>query len=278
MPSPRRYRPRGGWDQALTSIVAALLLVAITIAMAGLIYAWTQGYVGGFGSPPAATFVVVGCNAGLDAVTVDLRDGGPLAKDDLAAILRNETTTAEEARTDPLDPDGGTWSTRTRVTIGAHDTEEPAWDGPLASDGGLSPDHRYQLAWVHRPASTLVGRDDFTCDPSEGPDPSFAFASCRPQNDDVTVRLESDTALGLPNWTATLVNASDGSTEATADPLASSGIWRPGSSKTFHEGDQGTGIAWDTALTEGLEEDGTYRIDFASKPTGETRDRLSFRC
>lgn len=277
LPSPPRHRPPDG--QAVSSVVAAILLVAIAIAMAAMVYAWASGLVGSFGSqPPSAELGVAGCNTRADAVTAELEQGGPLPRADLAAQLANETSGDEEARTDPLDSRGGPWEHQSRLTIAAHDEDEPNWDDPLASPGGLSPDARYRVHWVHLPSRSVFSEDDFTCDPPEIQDPTLEVVSCRAQNDEFTARLASDDPLDRPDWNATLYNATAGDRLAVADPLDDTGIWRPGQGLTFHEGTQGSGVEWDGSVAGGLEDGGTYRLELTHLASGEVRERAPFAC
>lgn len=270
-PSPSR-------DQGVSSVVAGILLVAIAIAIAGLIVVWLQGFTGFGSSPPAADVTVLSCQVHVDAVTAELSSGKSLPAEDLTARLVNISSGVEEAEADPLSTTPMMWEARARLTIGDHETDEPNWDDPLASEGGLAADTRYEIAWVHGPSRTVFARDTFTCGPADAPDPRFVLASCRPQNDEVTVRLASDQALDRSRWKATLVNRSDDATEATADPIDEAGIWRPGSALTFHEGTRSQGVSWDADLNRSLEAGGSYHMDFTHLPSGDRRARLAFTC
>lgn len=270
-PSPAR-------DQGVSSVVAGILLVAIAIALAAVIVVWVQGFTGFGSSPPAADVTVLSCQVHLDAVTAELSSGKSLPAEDVSARLVNLSSGVEEAESDPLSSTPMMWEARARLTIGDHEADEPNWDDPLASEGGLAAHTRYEIAWVHGPSRTVFAEDTFTCGPDEAPTPRFTLASCRPQNDEVTVRLASDQALDRSRWKATLVNRSDGATEATADPLDDTGIWRPGSALTFHEGTRSGGVSWDADLDRSLEAGGSYRMDFTYLPTGDLRERLGFTC
>lgn len=278
MPTRSSDEPSPSRDQGVSSVVAGILLVAIAIALAAVIVVWVQGFTGFGSSPPAADVTVLSCQVHLDAVTAELSTGGTLEAAELSALLVNLSSGAEEAQADPLSTTPMTWETRARLTIGDHEADEPNWDDPLASEGGLAAHTRYEISWVHGPSRTVFAEDAFTCGPADAPKPRFVLASCRPQSDEITVRLASDQALDRSRWKATLVNRTDGATEATADPLDDTGLWRPGSALTFHEGTRSQGVSWDADLNRSLEAGGSYRVDFTYLPTGDVRDRLAFTC
>lgn len=253
-------------------------MVGIALAIAALVLVWLQGFTGFGGPAPAADISVLSCNVAADAVTAELASGRSLDAGEVVALLENVSSGTPEARADPLASASLTWEHRARLTISNHEDDEPRWDEALASPGGLAGGTRYEITWIHRPSDAVFTSDRFRCGPEEAPEPTFVLTSCRAQNDDLTVRLTSDQALSRSRWSATLVNRSDGAAEATADPLADQGVWRPGSALTFHEGDQGGGVAWDDDLVRGLEDGGRYRLDFTYDPTGTRQASLGFTC
>lgn len=265
-------------DEALSSVIAAILLVAICIALAGVIAVWVQGF-GGLGNPPppAADANVLSCNVGKDAVTARLVTGGPLPTADLAAVLVNRSSSVAEGRSDPLQEGPRMWETQTRLTIAEPGEDPPTWDDPLSSPGGLAPEERYKITWVHKPSQSAFSVDRFTCGPADPPDPSLSLSSCRAHKDEFTVRLTSDEALTGDDWRATLVNRSDDTTEGVSNPLGVS-LWRPGQAQTFHDGTRNGPIQWDGGLNRGLASGGSYDLSLHHLPSSTTRERLTFTC
>jgi flagellin-like protein len=156
-------------DEAVSPVIAVILMVAITVVLAATVYVWVSGFTDTSDQAPSANFQHVGCTVDSDEVTMKLTSGGPLQKDDIVVILFNATDDTEEARTDPLDDgggasyDAGTVSTGDQITITEHTGSQPNWDAALSSSGGLDSDTQYSLDFVHKPTESTFASLPYTC-------------------------------------------------------------------------------------------------------------------
>jgi flagellin-like protein len=156
-------------DDAVSPVIAVILMVAITVVLAATVYVWVSGFTDTGGQAPSANFEHIDCNSGFNAgnqTTIRLTSGGPLQKDDTHVILFNRSTSPEtqEAETDPINS-SGTWSTGTQLTFAdpGSQADGPSWDSNLTSDGGLGDGDQYRMDFIHKPTESTYATPPWTC-------------------------------------------------------------------------------------------------------------------